>query len=138
MPMPVLGDSTQPITADAPDLRGLWKVVDVRSAEGSLPDDHPIWDHVERIEQSADRLVITGGGVIHDMYVDGSYENGVNDVMAADFATPIVVAATYEGGALVLRPRDFPGVEVRRWRDGGQMIWAYHSAFTATLEPVDI
>ena len=138
MPMPILGASTQPIVADAPDLRGLWKVVDVYSAEGPLPDDHPIWEHVERIEQSADRLVITGGGVIHDMHVDGSYENGVNDVMAADFTTPIVVAATYEGGALVLRPRDFPGVEVRRWRDGGHMTWVYHSAFTATLESVDI
>lgn len=135
MPMPILGASTQPIAADAPDLRGLWKVVDARSAEGPLPENHPIWEHVERIEQSADRLIITGGGVIHDMHVDGTYENGVNDVMAADFTTPIVVAATYEDGALVLRPRDLSGVEVRRWRDGNQMIWMYHSAFTATLEP---
>jgi hypothetical protein len=136
--MPILGAATRPIVDDAPDLRGLWKVVDAHSAEGPLPQDHPIWEHAERIEQSADRLVITGGGVIHDMRVDGTSEHGVNDVMAVDFATPIVVAATYEDGALVLRPQGLPGVEVRRWRDGERMIWVYHTAFTATLEPMDV
>lgn len=137
MPRPILGDGARPIVAGAPDLRGIWKVVDVHSADGPLPADHPIWHHVERIEQSGNRLVVTGGGVIHDMVVDGTYENGVNDVMAVDFTTPVVVAADFEDGVLVLRPRDLPGVEVRRWRVGEKMVWQYHSMFTAQLQRVD-
>jgi hypothetical protein len=118
----------------APDLQGTWKVVDLRAGDDPLPGDHPIWQHVERIEQAADRVVVTGSGIVHDMVADGTYENGVNDVMASDFTTPIVVAATYEDGVLVLRPRDLPGIEVRRWREGDQLVWAYHTAFTARLE----
>jgi hypothetical protein len=71
------------------------------------------------------------------MVVDGTYENGVNDVMAADFETEISVAATYEDGVHVLRPKDLPGIEVRRWRDGETMRWRYHVLFEAVLEPVE-
>ena len=35
-----------------------------------------MWRHVERIEQCGNRLVVTGGGVVHDMVVDGTYEPG--------------------------------------------------------------
>ncbi len=101
-----------------------------------LPADHVIWSHTERIEQAGDRVVVTGGGVVHDMVVDGTFERGVNDVMAVDFATPIIVAASFEDGALVLRPRDLPGVEVRRRRDGEHLVWTYHTLFTARLERI--
>jgi hypothetical protein len=37
---------------------------------------------------------------------------------------------------LVLRPNGMPGVEVRRWREGDQLVWAYHTAFTARMERV--
>ena len=47
------------------------------------------------------------------------------------------VAATFEDGALVLRPKDMPGVEVRRWRDGEQLVWQYHSLFTVRMERID-
>lgn len=86
------------------------------------------------IEQAGSRVVVTTGGVVHDMLADGTHEHGVNDVAGADFATAIVVAATFEGGALVLRPRDMPGVEVRRWREGDQLVWQYHTRFFARLE----
>jgi hypothetical protein len=110
--------------------------VDAHADDGTpLPDDHPIRAHVERIEQAGARVVVTAGGVIHDMVADGTYEHGVNDVMAADFSTPISVAAAFEDGVLVLRPRDLPGVEVRRWREGDHLVWRYHTLFTARLEP---
>ena len=70
------------------------------------------------------------------MVVDGTYEHGVNDVMASDFTTPISVAAAFEGGALVLRPKGLDGVEVRRQLDGDQLVWQYHVLFTARLERV--
>jgi hypothetical protein len=138
MPAPVLAGCADPLPPGAPDLRGVWRVVGATAPDGAaLPDDHPVLQHVERIEQAGDRLVVTGGGVVHDMVVDGTYEHGVNDVMAADFQTPISVAATYEDAALVLRPRDLPGVEVRRWRDGPALRWRYHVLFEARLERVE-
>lgn len=134
MPPPILAGCTDALDEHAPDLRGLWKATDVSVDGKRAPADHTVWNHVERIEQAADRVVVTAGGVVHDMRADGSYANGVNDVMAADFTTPIVVAATFEEGALVLRPKDLPGVEVRRWRDGEQLVWEYHTLFTVRLE----
>jgi hypothetical protein len=136
MPPPVLDACPDDPVAGAPDLRGTWRVVEVRHDGEPLPPGHPLWQYVERVEQAGDRVVVTGGGVVHDMFVDGTYERGVNDVMALDFTTPIAVAATYEDGALVLRPRGAPGVEVRRWREGPYLVWAYHALFTARLERV--
>jgi hypothetical protein len=134
MPRPVLDGCDDPLAAGAPDLRGTWEVVEAHAGGEPLPDDHPIRSHVERIEQADDRLIVTAGGVVHDMTVDGTYENGVNDVMASDFTTRISVAASFEDGVLVLRPKGLEGVEVRRWREGDQLVWQYHTAFTARLQ----
>jgi hypothetical protein len=137
MPPPVLAGCTEPLVAGAPDLRGTWRVVDGTDGEGApLAADHPVREHVERVEQAGDRVVVTAGGVVHDMVADGTYENGVNDVMAVDFTTRISVAAAFEDGVLVLRPHGLPGVEVRRWRDGDQLVWAYHTAFTVRMERI--
>lgn len=59
---------------------------------------------------------------------------GYGDVMAVDFTTAITVGAAFEDGVLVLRPEGLPGVEVRRWREGGQLVWQYHTLFTARLD----
>jgi hypothetical protein len=77
--------------------------------------------------------VLTGSGVVHDLVADGTYEHGVRDVMASDFTTPAEMAARYEGGALVLRPRGLPAGESRRWRDGPDLRWDYHGFFVARL-----
>jgi hypothetical protein len=136
MPAPVLAGCVDPLVAGAPDLRGLWGVVEASTDGRPVPDDHPVLGHVERIEQAADRVVVTSSGVVHDMVADGTHEHGVNDVMQLDFTTPIQVAATFEDGVLVLRPNGMPGVEVRRWREGEQLVWSYHTAFTARLERI--
>jgi hypothetical protein len=136
MPPPVLAGCMDPLVDGAPDLRGTWRVVDARADGVALSHDHPVWAHVERNEQAGNRVVVTADGIVHDMVADGTYEHGVNDVMAVDFTTPIVVSATFEDDALVLRPRDVPGVEVRRWREGEQLVWQYHTMFVARLERV--
>ncbi|MGZ4675248.1 MAG: hypothetical protein ACXVJ7_13620 [Acidimicrobiia bacterium] len=133
MPPPVLAGCTDPPAADAPDLRGLWRVVAVE-AEGVLVPDHPALGHVQRVEQAADRIVITAGGVVHDMRCDGTEANGVHDVAEFDKTTPITVVATYEDGVHVLRPVGLP-VEVTRRRDGNAMLWTY-IGFTARLERI--
>jgi hypothetical protein len=96
------------------------------------PAEHPAWRLHQRIEQCGDRVVVTAGGVIHDMRCDGTEENGVNDVAEFDFKTPITVVATYEDGVHVLRPVGLP-IEVTRHREGDQLVWKYLT-FTARLE----
>jgi hypothetical protein len=138
MPPPILAGCDDPLVDGAPDLRGIWKVVSGDANGEPLSTDHPILEHVERIEQAADRVVVTSSGVIHDMVVDGTLDSGVHDVMAADFTTPIRVAASFEDGVLVLRPDGMGDVEVRRWRDGDQLVWAYHTMFTVRMERLDV
>lgn len=138
MPPPILAGCDDPLVDGAPDLRGTWRVVSGESNGEALSPDHPILGHVERIEQAADRVVVTSSGVIHDMVVDGTLDSGVHDVMAADFTTPIRVAASFEDGVLVLRPDGMADVEVRRWREGDQLVWSYHTLFTVRMERLDV
>jgi hypothetical protein len=130
-PAPVLTGCADTLVDGAPDLRGLWRVVEVEAA-GEVVPAHPALGHVQRVEQCGDRLVVTAGGIIHDMRCDGVEENGVHDVAEFDKETPITVVASYEGGMHVLRPVGLP-IEVTRRRDGDQMIWQY-LGFTARLQ----
>ena len=99
-----------------------------------LPD-HRALGHVQRIEQCGRPIVVTGGGVVHDMRCDGTIEHGVHDVAEFDKQTEITVVATYEQGVHVLRPVGLP-IEVTRRRDGDDMIWDY-VGFTARLQRLD-
>lgn len=132
MPPPVLAACTEPLTEGAPDLRGTWRVVSVL-VHGAQVVDHPARGHVQRIEQCGDRLVVTAGGVVHDMRCDGTEAHGVHDVAEFDKTTPITVVATYEDGVHVLRPVGLPGIEVARRREGDRLIWTY-VGFVAVLE----
>ncbi|MBU6216627.1 MAG: hypothetical protein KGR17_08480 [Acidobacteria bacterium] len=120
-PGPVLATCTEPLAAGAPDLRGLWRVTEAERGGAPVPEAIGI---VQRIEQCGDRIVITAKGIVHDMRADGTEANGVHDV-AERSGAPIVVVATYENGWHVLRPVGVPGVEVRRRRDGDQLVWDY-------------
>ena len=135
MPPPVLAGCTEPLVDGAPDLRGIWGAVSVE-VDGKPAPEHPALRHVERIEQCGDRLVVTAGGVIHDMRCDGTEDHGVHDVAEFDFATPITVVATFEAGVHVLRPVGLPGIEVTRRLDGDELVWTY-LGFTARLRRID-
>lgn len=138
MPGPFLTSCTEPIADGLPDLRGTWQPVEIWVNGETAPPEVPLWQHVERIEQAGPRVVITSDGIIHDFPVaDGSFDNGCHDVAAMDFTTPIVVAASFEDGVLVLRPQGMEGVEVRRWRDGDHLAWDYHGAFRMRLARID-
>jgi hypothetical protein len=117
MPPPVLAGCDEPLAPGVPDFRGTWQAVAV-TIDGQPSAD---LSHRERIEQAADRVVITAGGVIHDMRADGTLEHGVNDVSAFGF-TPISVAARFEDGVLVLRPND-AAVAVTRHLEGDELVW---------------
>ncbi len=134
MPAPFLEACTEPIVAGAPDMRGTWVVVSVE-AEGSEVPGHRALGSVQRVEQAGDRVLITAGGVVHDMRCDGTEEHGVNDVAEFDKVTPIRVVATFEDGVHVLRPVGIP-IEVTRRLDGDQLVWTY-VGFTARLDRVE-
>lgn len=132
-PAPILAGCAEPLVDGAPDLRGMWKAIDVTVNDAPAPPEHRGWRHFQRIEQCGDRIVITGGGVIHDMRADGTVENGVHDVAERDFTTQITVVATYEDGVHVLRPVGIP-IEVRRRRDGAELVFDYAGGVRFRLE----
>jgi len=135
MPPPILAGCTEPLVADAPDMRGTWRVVAVDWKSGDVPDPDPMADHVERIEQCGDRVCITTSGIIHDMRADGTVEHGVHDVAAVG-GREITVVCTFEDGVHVLRPEGMPGIEVTRRLDGDHLVWDYGPLFRARLERI--
>ena len=119
-PAPVLAACTEPLSADAPDLRGIWKVLRAERSGKPAPEGDTIYQYVERIEQCGNRIVDMGGGTIADARADGTAANGVHDVF-------------------VLRPVGIPGVEVTRRLDAdGHMIWIRpdRGGMKATLERI--
>jgi len=132
-PDPILEGYAEALPVGVPDLRGMWEVIEV-TVGGEKDPTHAMLGSAQRIEQGDDRIVITGGGLIHDMRCDGTVANGVHDV-SLDFTTEITVVATYEDGVHVLRPVGLP-IEVRRYLEENIMVWEYGPAFTARLMKV--
>lgn len=109
----VMDGCTEPLLPDVPDLRGVWEVY-----EGRMKG------HVERIEQAGNRICITTGGLVHDMYCDGTLENGVDDIAGFEGGR-IRVAATFEKGVHKLRPWAKWIVAVTRRLEGDELRWRY-------------
>jgi hypothetical protein len=139
MPPPVLAGCTEALHPDAPDLRGLWQAIRVER-DGRVLEDHRLNEHIERVEQCGDRVVITSEGVIHDMRADGTLENGVNDVAGPDLDQRIRVAAVFNQGRLDLHPfgvqADKPPLVTRQIVDG-LMAWHY-GPFKVTMRRFDV
>jgi len=113
-PDAVIPTCTEPVVAGAPKLAGLWVPKTAERGGVMLTKGDPLLGSLERIEQCGDRVVITSGGVIHDMRADGTEAHGVHDVAADDHRTPVTLTATYDGGALVLRRPDGTVEETHR------------------------
>ena len=100
---------------------------------------NPLGEHVERIEQCGNRVVITGGRVMHDMRADGTLEHGVDDIATATLA-PIKVAAVFVDGRLDLHPGGVvegqPALVTREIVDGGELLLNY-VGFKVMLRKVD-
>ena len=109
----VMDGCTEPLPPGVPDLRGVWEVYDGRMR-----------GHVERIEQAGNRICITTGGLVHDMYCDGTLENGVDDIAGFDGGR-IRAAATFENGVHKLRPWAKRVVAVTRRLEGDELRWRY-------------
>jgi hypothetical protein len=112
-PARVMDGCTETLAPGVPDMRGVWEVY-----EGRMKG------HVERIEQAGNRICITTGGLVHDMYCDGTLENGVDDIGGFDGGR-IRVAATFEDGVHKLRPWAKRIVAVTRRLEGDELRWRY-------------
>ncbi|MEM9406902.1 MAG: hypothetical protein AAGA81_12770 [Acidobacteriota bacterium] len=133
MPDPVLERCTEPLVHGAIDMRGVWKVAEVLQGRPT----GLLLNSVQRIEQCGNRVVISAGGVTHDMRCDGTLENGVNDVAApGSDERPIRVAASFEDGVHVLRPEGV-SFTVERERSGDFLIWRYGPLLVLKLERVE-
>lgn len=125
MPPPVLLGCIDEIPEGAADLRGTWRVASVERA-GVRDAASPLIGLEQRIEQAGNRVVISAGGVVHDMVCDGTLEHGVHDVMAAGGAE-IQVAARWVDGVHELHPfgvGDGPPLVTRRM-EGDILLWDY-------------
>jgi hypothetical protein len=138
MPPPVLSGCTQPLAPGAPDLRGLWKAILVESY-GSVLTNHPLQQHIERIEQCSNRVVVTSEPVIHDMRADGTLTNGVNDVAGPNLDVSIQVAAVFNDGRLELHPfgiKEGQPPLVTREMAGEQLVWHY-GPYKVTMQRIE-
>ena len=104
----VLEGCDEPLIGGAPDLRGVWQVY-----------KGPLKGHIERNEQAGARVVITAGGIIHDMTAGGlpMTDEGVG-------GAKINVAARYENERLNLYLNN-KRLVVTRYRDGDEMVWRW-------------
>ena len=139
MPPPVLAGCTHPLEPGAPDLRGLWRAYAVEQ-NGQEVHGHRLNEHVERIEQCGNRIVVTAGHMIHDMRAAGTLERGVDDVIELDLNTRIRVEVLLNGVLLDLHPGGIepgrPPLVTREILDG-DLVWHY-ATFTVRMHRVDI
>ena len=107
-PPPVLATCDEPVVPGAPDLRGVWQVY-----------KGPLRGHIERIEQSGARVVITAGGITHDLTAGGvsMTDEGIG-------GAEINVAAHYESDRLNLYLNN-KRLVVTRYRDGNDLVWRW-------------
>lgn len=113
-PMPILSACTEPLSAGASDLRGLWQ-----AHTGAV-------GHIERIEQCGNRVIVTSAAIIHDMRADGTLRNGVTDINP-NGCFRIWASAQYLDGALVLHPFGQSFITVTRTLEGDELVWEYPS-----------
>ena len=104
----VLATCDEPVVPGAPDLRGVWQVY-----------KGPLRGHIERIEQSGARVVITAGGITHDLTAGGvsMTDEGIG-------GAEINVAAHYESDRLNLYLNN-KRLVVTRYRDGNDLVWRW-------------
>ena len=111
IPMPILAECTEPLAEGVVDMRGLWLGI----SDGD--------EHLERIEQCGNRVVITAFGIIHDFRVDGTLKNGARDVgiVCNNFNSAIHFD---EEGVMVFRLFDLFDTVFREMRND-QMIFTF-------------
>lgn len=132
-PLPILADCTEPLVAEAADIRGLWIGV-----EGGHVG------HVERLEQCGRRTVVTSSGLIHDSGPNSTAgettddtEGGVLFILGDQEYCPRTSASMiWNDRVLDFHVFGWGPVVVRRYLEGDQLIWEYADGSTTRMDRI--
>ena len=130
-PLPVLAACTEPLPAEADDIRGLWRGV----SGGHV-------GHVERIEQCGSRVVVTTSGLIHDYGPNSTGGLNTNDTEGSVLFTlrgeehclRTSASMIWEEKTLNFYAFGWGPRVVRRYRDGDELIWEYVDGSVTRME----
>ena len=125
-PQPILRGCTEPLPEGAQDIRGLWQSVDPK-----LPD------HVERVEQCGDRVVVTTAGIIHDhTSTKSSFDVQPRDIGPWTFCMRTSHATTvWKNNKLHFKAFGGPTV-VKRYIEDGVYKWEYPNLGTIKMKRI--
>lgn len=120
-PLPILRECTEPLTAGADDIRGLWLGVSGRIG------------HVERVEQCGARTVITAAGIIHDAGPNSTAGLTTNDTEGSvlftladkEYCNRTSASMHWNEGQLEFKVLGWGPVVVKRYRQDEQLVWEY-------------
>jgi len=129
-PLPILRECTEPLPANAADIRGLWRAV-----TGKI-------GHVERIEQCGARTVVTAAGIIHDSgpnstagFTSNDTEGGVLFTIGEQEYCPRTSAGmVWNDQVLDFRVFGWGPVVVRRYLQGERLVWEYADGSVSEMQ----
>ena len=132
-PLPILADCTEPLPEGAADIRGLWVGV-----EGGHVG------HVERVEQCGHRTVVTSSGVIHDYGPNSTGGLTTNDTEGSvlfmigerEYCGRTSASMIWNEGVLDFHVFGWGPVVVKRYLDGGQLVWEYADGSTTRMDRI--
>lgn len=121
-PLPILAECTEPLPAEAADIRGLW----VGVSGGHV-------GHVERVEQCGSRVVVTAAGIIHDygpnstagLNTDDTEGSVLFTVGEREYCMRTSASMIWEQGVLNFHVFGWGPRVVRRYLEGDQLVWEY-------------
>ena len=130
-PLPILAECTEPLPAEADDIRGLWRGV----SGGHV-------GHVERVEQCGSRVVVTAAGIIHDYGPNSTGGLNTNDtegsvlftVGGTEHCMRTSASMIWEDKVLNFYAFGWGPQLVRRYRDGDELIWEYADGSVTRME----
>ena len=132
-PLPILADCTEPLSPQADDIRGLWRGVKGKHI-----------DHVERIEQCADRTVVTTSGIIHDYGPNSTAGLNTDDTEGMvvftlgdrAYCPRSSSSMMWQDKKLNFYVFGWGPLVVRRYREGAQLVWEYADGSTTHMERI--
>ena len=130
-PLPILAACTEPLPAEADDIRGLWRGV----SGGHV-------GHVERIEQCGSRVVVTTSGLIHDYGPNSTGGLNTNDTEGSvlfalrgeEHCLRTSASMIWEDKTLNFYAFGWGPRVVRRYLDGDELIWEYVDGSVTRME----
>ena len=130
-PLPILAQCTEPLPAEADDIRGLW-----RGVRGGHVG------HVERVEQCGSRTVVTSSGIIHDYGPNSTAGLNTDDTEGSvmftigdrEYCNRTSASMIWEDQILNFYVFGWGPQVVKRYMAGDELVWEYADGSTTHME----